>query len=253
MIWHVACSEWNHQQPNKNKMKRRQQHEAQALLRANEYAATRQPDFAHQPPTKVDAKFTQTCQRLGTVITDLGGKQAIQAGGAYGEETEHQRVLRQDLEEELRDVNATAAAISEETANPAMMDRFRMPYGSSDRNLAASARAMAAAIRDLALNDEFEAHGHPADTAADLEQMADAFDTTEGEQGAALGERAGATAAIPGALRAGKSAVKTLDAIFRRVYKGNPGVLAAWKTACHVQRVPRSSPQPLQPPVKPTP
>jgi hypothetical protein len=231
-------------------MTRRQQTEAQALLRSSEFAATRLADFTHQPPTKVDAKYLSARTRLTTAITDLGGKQAIQAAGAFGEETENQRVLRNELEDELRDINLTAAAIAEETSNAALMERFRMPHGQSDNGLAASARAIAIAIRELELNDEFEAHGHPLDTATDLEEMVDDFDQSEGEQGAALGSRAGATAVIPATLRSGKGAVKTLNAIFRRVYKGNIEVLAAWKTASHVQRVPRAA-TPLPAPAGP--
>ncbi len=230
-------------------MKKRQKLEAQSLVRATDYAATRLADFTHQPATKVDLKFTSAQARLAAAITDLGGKQAIQAGGNYGEETDRQGVLRDELEEELRDINLTAAAIAEETQDPALMARFRMPHGQSDVDLAASTRAIAAAIRELALNDEFEAHGHPADTATELESMADDFANSEGSQGTALGERAGATAAIPGALRSGKAAVKTLNAIFRRVYKGNVEILTAWRTACHVQRADR----PATPPPTPAP
>lgn len=83
-------------------MNRRQQTEAQALLRSNEYAATRVSDFTHQPHTKVDLKFASARERLTKVIATLGGKQAIQTGGSYGEETEHQRILRSELEEELK-------------------------------------------------------------------------------------------------------------------------------------------------------
>ena len=234
-------------------MNRRQQSEAQALLRSNEYAATRLPDFTHQPPTKVDLKFGSAQTRLIAAIADLGGKQAIQAGGAFGEETAQQGILREELMDELKDINTTAAAIAEETANPALMARFRMPHGATATELAASTRAMATAIRELALNDEFEAHGHPADTAADLDQLAGGFDLKEGEQGAALGHQTGATAAIPATLRAGKSAVKTLNAIFRRIYKGNLEVLTAWKTASHVQRAARPSAPAADTPPPPAP
>ena len=219
-------------------MNHRQQSEAQSLLRSSEFATTRLADFTHQPATSVDLKCASARTRLTAAITDLGGKQAIQAGGAFGQQTEDQGILRDELEEELRDINLTAASIAEETANPALMERFRMPHGQSDNDLAASTRAIAAAIRELALNDEFEAHGHPPDTAS------------EGEQGAALGNRAGATAAIPVALRSGKGAIKTLNAIFRRVYKGNIEVLTAWRTASHVQRDARST-APVIPPAVP--
>ncbi len=228
-------------------MTRLQQTEAQALLHSNDYTAIRLPDFIHEPLSKVDLKFASARDRLTAAIAELGGKQVIQAGGSFGEETENQRVLRGDLEEELRDINTTAAAIAEETANSALMERFRMPHGGSDGSLAVSARAIAAAIRELGLNDEFESHGHPEDSATDLEAMVDNFVQSEGGQGSALGNRAGATAAIPVALRAGKAAVKTLNAIFRRVYKGNVEILTAWKTASHVQRAPRPAATPTAP------
>lgn len=225
-------------------MNKRQRPVAQAIVRASDFATSRLPDFTHQPPTKVDLKYTSARERLTTVIGTLGGKQAIQSGGIYNEETASQRILRDELEEELRDINSTAASIAEETHNPAMMERFRMPHGESDNSLAASTSAIAAAIRELGLNDEFEAHGHPADAATALEEMVGGFEQSEGEQGTALGNRAGATAAIPEALRAGKSAMKTLNAIFRRVYKGNIEVLTAWKTASHVQRESHHEPTP---------
>ncbi len=226
-------------------MNRRQQNKAQAFLRAEEYTETLLADFTHQPPTKVDVKFTSARTRLATAIETLGGKQAIQAGGDYGEQTEKQRALREDIEDELEDINATADAIAAETANPSIMERFRLQSSRSDVRLIAKARAFAKAIRELSLNDEFESHGHGADTATDLETMADELEGSEGKQGAALGERVGATATIPQTIRDGTAAVKTLRAIIRRVYKKNAAVLAAWETASHVQRSPRA--------VKPTP
>lgn len=221
-------------------MNRRQQNKAQAFLRANEFAQTLLVDFTHQPPTPVDEKFASARIRLDAAITALGGKQSIQAGGSYAEETEKQRQLRIELEDELADVNATAQAISKETANPAILERFRLSGSNGLARLIAKARAFATAIRELSLNDEFAAHGHPADTAADLEQLAQALESSEGDQGTALSERAGATASIPQAIRNGTAAIKTLDAIINRVYKKNTAVLAAWDAASHVQRSPRS-------------
>lgn len=221
-------------------MNRRQQNKAQAFLRSSEFADTRLADFTHQPPTKVDLKFASACSRLNASITTLGGKQAIQAGGSYGEETENQRALREELEDELEDINASADSIASETGNPALMERFRMPDGNGDTRLIAKARAFAIAIRELSLNDEFEGHGHGADAATDLEELAKSLEDSEGVQGTTLGKRTGATATIPETLRTGTAAIKTLNAIFRRVYKKNAEVLAAWETARHVQRAPRA-------------
>lgn len=69
-------------------MNTRQNAVAQALVRAQDFATSRQADFTHTPPTKVDVKFVATQVRLQEAITALGGKAAIQAGGGYGESTE---------------------------------------------------------------------------------------------------------------------------------------------------------------------
>lgn len=136
-------------------MNRRQQTAAQALLCANEYAATQLPDFTHQPPTKVDLKVAAARERLTRAITELGGRQAIQAGGTYAEATRCQSILRGDVLDELKDVNTAAAAIAGETSKPALMNRFRMPHGSGTAALIASTRAMAAAIRELDLSIKY--------------------------------------------------------------------------------------------------
>jgi hypothetical protein len=229
-------------------MNARQNAVAQALVRAEEFVTSHQADFTHTPPTKVDQKYASTHTRLKQAITALGGKAAIQASGGYGASTEEQRSARQKLEDALSEVNDAADAIADETDNEALMDRFRMPDGRGDEELKGRARGMAAAIRELSLNDEFEAHGFSADTAAALEALAAALTSTEGEQGKALGEQAGATAAIPGHLQMGKSALKTLSVIFRRVYAGQTDLLTAWKTASHIERPERRKKKDSPPP-----
>lgn len=218
-------------------MNTRQNAIAQSLVRADEFLDQRKPaDFTHVPPTKVDEKVAFAHGRLKSAITELGGKQAIQSGGGFGESTQSQRTLRADLIEEVRDVVRTAEAISEETGNEAMMDRFRMPGGRGDEELKGRGRGMVEAIRELSLQDEFEAHGHGEDAAGTLEAMVVSFEDSEGDQGVALGDQAGATATIPETLRTGKSAIKTLNAIFHRVYAERLDALTAWRTASHTER-----------------
>lgn len=120
-----------------NPMNRRQQNQAQAFLRSSEFAATLLADFTHEPPTKVDVKLNSARARLIAAIEILGGKQAIQAGGSFSEETEKQRKHREELEDELEDINASADSIAAEIWNPSLMERFRMPDGNSDSRLIA--------------------------------------------------------------------------------------------------------------------
>lgn len=226
-------------------MNKRQTAQANAILGAKEFSATLLDDFTHTPPTKVDVKFASARALLTTSVADLGGKQSIQSGGAYGEESARQKDLREALDDLIGDINETASAIADETADPALMSRFRMPVGNGDTGLAATGLGMVKAIREFALNDEFESHGYSADTATELEDLVLELKNSEGDQGSTLGTQTGATAAIPGVLRSGKTGIKILSSIFNRVYKGNIEVLTAWETASHVER--RRSPKPATP------
>lgn len=115
------------------------------------------------------------------------------------------------------------------------MDRFRMPTGGSDEDLRTKLRAFADAIEELGLAAKFEELGHD-DPAAELRQTAEDFRGSEGEQGDALAEQVGATQSIPALIREGRAAVKTFNAMFSLFYKGNVGMLAAWKSASHLER-----------------
>ena len=235
-------------------MTRKQQLEAQMFVRARAWAQARSADFVHNPVRPVDSKYNGAMSKLGSVITSLGGTAAIQEGGDFGEETGAQSVLRSDVLEALRNVNRTMAAVAEDQETPEIMDRFRIPHGDNDAVLVAKLRAFATAIDELSLADELASHAN-AESAASLRNMATVFEGSEGEQGEALSERAGATAQIPVHLRSGKGVVKTLNAIFSNLYKSNLELLTGWKTASHIQKsggTPTPTPTPTPAPT-PTP
>jgi len=225
-------------------MRTTQTKEAQALVRIDEFTEQRKGDFTHDPLKPVDRKHAAATEVLKKAIKDLGGKAAIQASGAFSQQTEEKRIMRQDLEDEMRNYIRTTDAIAEETKNPALMDRFRMPAGNGDGELKTKARTFAVAIRELALNDEFAAHGHSGEDAdgnalapdAVLDALADEFQSGEGSQGNARSTRAGATQAIQVHLREGRGAVKTFDAIYHNTYRDNAEMLAAWETVSRVER-----------------
>ncbi len=215
-------------------MTKRQKQELNRFVRAKTWADGRATDFSTAKPP-VLAKYTATGAKLADAVAGLEKKGALQASGSYGEESESQSVLRADVEEMLRDYNRSAASISEENKDPSIMDRFRMPTGGSDEDLRTKLRAFADAIEELGLAAKFEELGHD-DPAAELRQTAEDFRGSEGEQGDALAEQVGATQSIPALIREGRGAVKTFDAMFSLFYKGNVGMLAAWKSASHLER-----------------
>jgi|GEM_PF-4390296 len=71
----------------------------------------------------------------------------------------------------LRKINTTVAAIAGETKRPALMDRFRVPHGDGDTELAAKSRSFGTALEELNLLTAL-AERSLVVTKAGLEQMA---------------------------------------------------------------------------------
>lgn len=216
-------------------MNAKQTEEAKRALRMLGFAKDRVPDFTHTPPNAVDNKHAATITKLEAVIAALGGQQAIQNAGEFNEQTEAQRGDRGTVEATLRKINTTVAAIAEETKRPALMDRFRLPHGDGDTELAAKLRSFGAALEELDLLTPLAEHGLTV-TKAGLEQMAKDLLEGTAEQGTARAKQAGATASIPETLKEARSCKKTFDAIYGNFYEGHTEVLAAWKSASHVPR-----------------
>jgi hypothetical protein len=163
-------------------MNDRQVKVAQMGVKMQAFTETKTGVFTHNQATPVDTKFAQTKTKLDGAITALGGKQTIQEGGGFEEETTAKAVSRHDMEELVRDTNRTAAAIAEDQQKPEIMDRFRMPHGSGDTELKAKAPSMATAIGELNLAAEFAAHGMP-NAVTSLTSAADAFEDNRGRPG----------------------------------------------------------------------
>jgi hypothetical protein len=198
--------------------------------------------FTHTPATKVDAKHAETLTKLGSAITGLGGKEAIQQGGDFSLATDTKRTTRHQIEALIRSANRTASSIAEENGTPEIMNKFRIPHGGGDEELKARANSMADAIEELGLEDEFEGHGL-ADFATTLQNAAQNFVVDSGTQGVAQSKQSGATQAIPGYIKSIKSAVKTLDALYHNVFDGDAETLGAWKSASHVEKTSVKNPR----------
>ena len=237
-------------------MNDRQRNQVQRLLRVEGFCANHAASFTNTPPKNGDAKFAAARAGIIALRTQITGKQAVQAGGGFGQATAQQEVERQELTELLRSVNRTAGAIAEEKEEPGLMDRFRMPRGNNDAELAARGDAFADAIVELELADEFAANGYEGDLAADLRKEAKDVRDTESDQGGALSVQAGVTAVLPGLLRVARKHVTTLDAVLHNRFGNDAEVLGAWKTASHVtappsgggETVPPATPPPAPPP-----
>lgn len=178
--------------------------------------------------------------------TDTGGRAAAQVsevGSARGT-TETKSSARNHLQELVENLNRIARATS--ISIPGVLDQFRMPSSDSDQALLAAARAFATAA--VPLQAEFTKRGLPTTFLTDLGQAITDFAATIDERNSSLESQVAATADLEGPLEAGMTAVRELRLIIPSLFHDDPGALAAWATASHVERhSPRKAPAPPPP------
>ncbi len=216
-------------------MDSKQTEEAKRAVRVLTFAEGRAADFQHRPAKPVDAKHAATITKLDGIIKELGGKEAIQQANTFGQATEEQRADRGDVGSTIRKINKTMATITDQRKQPGLMDRFRMPHGNGDTELAAKLRGFADAIEELDLADALAEHNFVL-TTDELRQMADDLTSGTGDQGVARSKQTGATARIPELLGQARECMKTFDAIYGNTYDDDTETLTAWRSASHVPR-----------------
>jgi hypothetical protein len=197
------------------------------------FAQARVADFTHNPLTPADAKHAATITKADAAIKGLGGKEAIQQAGEFGQKTEDQRGDRGTVESMLRKINGTMASVADEMKQPGLMDRFRMPHGNGDSESATKLKGFADAIDELGLLPQLAEHNLIVTTDG-LRQMAADLKSGAGEQALALGKQTGATATIPELLATLRECKKTFDAIYNNTYDHNTEMLTAWRSVSHV-------------------
>lgn len=224
-------------------MNTKQRCEMERLNRVQEFCEEIASQFTNTPPQPGDVKFQQKRTHVAALANAIGQHHVRQAAGTYSQASTHQAKERHDLYVLMRQVRDTVEAIAEETHQPDLLDRFRVPYSCSDAMLVARARAFAGAIVELALADEFEAHGFRQDVVEALQEDVEALLDSEESQGQALGNQAGATATLPTLLREARSVVKTLSVIMEQRFADDTDYLTRWFTASYVTKSP-STPRP---------
>ena len=226
-----------------NDSERRKQ---EAFVRSRDFGAAHATDFAEGSLGKLNFNA------LGGVITEISGLGASETSGrgAARQGTTTRAQARDALIAALEAHSRTARAMSHEV--PGIENKFRLPRDNNDQNLLNAARA--AATDALPLRAQFIAHEMPADFLEDLaEDIAD-MEAAISTQSSGVGDHVAANAAIDDAITRGMDLLRKLDAIVRNKYANNPGVLAEWTTASHVERAPkRAKPDASQPTTSPPP
>lgn len=178
------------------------------------------------------AKFAE----LATLVDATETKSAEQQSG-FGEAAQQFEVkdtCRENLRDLMSDISRTAKSM--EYAIDGISNKFFFQRNMSDANLLAKARAFHSESQPY--NTDFIAYGLPTTFRADLNAAADAFEASFTNTAGATAEHVAATAATAAKIREGMIIVRILDGIVKNKYSNDPGNLAAWISASHVEKAP---------------
>ena len=144
------------------------------------------------------------------------------------------------------DINVTSI---DKELFPGVRQKFFMPRLGGFEALIGRAEAFIDAVGPI--KAVFTDRGLPATFDADLEAAKDALVAATGDKYAGLAMQVGGTAGQEATARFGLKQMRELDALLSYQYRNDPVLLAAWKSACHVERDPvaanaQTPPAPVQ-------
>jgi hypothetical protein len=204
------------------------------FVRVRDFGATLAASFA------AGSRGSELFATLDGVVEELETQAAAQSSGASAgaQGTVSRAEAREELREDLEAISHTARAIPFDT--PGLQERFRLPRGNrNDQQLLTTARAFAS---DAAPHKaEFIRHEMPANFLEDLDADIEAFESAITDQNRNRVARVSATEAIDAAITRGVEAVRQLDAIVRNKFRNDAATLAAWTSASHTERAPRTA------------
>ncbi len=185
---------------------------------------------------------TTKFNELAALIGVTEGKSASQQAG-FGEAAQQFEVkdtARENLRDEMAAISRTAKSM--EYSFDGIADKFRFQRNMPDANMLGKARAFH--TESLPYNADFIAYGLPTTFRADLNALADAFEATFSQTASATAEHVAATADTASKIREGMIDVRILDGIVKNRYANDPGKLAAWISASHVEKAPEKKAPP---------
>jgi hypothetical protein len=187
-------------------------------------------------------KATTEFAKVTTLVNDTESEAAKQQSG-FGEAGQ-QFEIKDTAREELRDLMSAISrtAKSMEYEFDGISDKFLFRRNLNDADLLAKARAFI--IEAAPYATDFKEYGLSGTLIADLTALADAFEATFGTTATATAEHVSATAETASKLRQMNVSVRILDGIVKNKYANNPGKLASWLSASHVEKAPKKKDPP---------
>lgn len=184
--------------------------------------------------TLANELFTRLRTLIGNIemqdSTLSSGKRTASQGGKT------KAVARDELMHRLEAIRRTARSMAITT--PGLDNKFRLPSKLKDQELLSTARSFAADAAPL--ESEFIRRGLPQTFLADLTGDIADFEQAINQKIKGRKTHVAANAAIDDLIAEGMSIVRELDAIMRNTFAEEPATLAAWLSASHVERAPKS-------------
>ncbi len=189
--------------------------------------------------------FETKCTALTAVVDELetlaGQSEAFVGEGLSATDVKgSERLDMLDIMEKVRD-----AARAAEPDNPGTRDRYRYTTNMSHQALLAAGRSFAqGGATDEAL---LESYGAPNKWPQAVTTACDAFEAAFGQQDSAVGGRIATNAEINDKFDQFIALKSTVGHMVPNFCAGNPGAIAAWNSAAHVESAPKAK-EPSTPP-----
>lgn len=193
---------------------------------------------------QTNSKAVAAFATIQTMIAQLEAKGIARssAGETKLSQSIRRKLHRNELYDDLSLISQTAAQIARD--NPDFINKYRLPQTNrNDLTWIETARAFAV---DLVADKQlFLDYGMPDDFIEDLIADTDDFEAAINEQDDSNRDRIGANADIDEIIDTALRAVRTLKVIIPNLFKGNPGKLADWASASHVEKPAKRTPKPV--------
>lgn len=199
-------------------------------------------------------KGGQALARLTAAISDAEAQATASATNQRIQQqgTSNRKDARQAVQAQLAAISDTAATIGLD--HPEVKASFtRLRSNRNDQTLLSTARSFAAAA--LPLKARFIEYDMPADFLERLDENITNFEEAINNQTSGASARLAANAALEEAIKRGEQELEKFDTAFRNKFSADASRLAAWESARHLERAPRTrkDAEPPAPPNPPTP
>lgn len=206
------------------------------LLRVNSFGSENTAAIAAY------AKAVTAFARIQTAVTQLEQRGVFRSSSSETKlsRSAHRKMWRNEVYNDMTPIARTAVQISRE--NPGFLNRYHLPRtDKSDMNWLETARAWGQNLADD--KELFIEYAHPDDFIEDLIADTEAFEQAIGGQDTSNRDRIEANADIDDIIADALKDVRTLKIMIPNIFHGQPGRLADWASASHIEKAPKGAPR----------